>query len=1566
MANLNVTSEDVGIDGPAAGASLAVISAVSLAVNLTLLVIIGKRQSGILKTAERLLTLYCCLEATYAAVPALLSSVSYLGQWRVNANEVICDFHGWAACAAKCSCAFITTVLLLSCYLEQRQSLVYRTQMRLFYAAVFGVVVVCLIAAVPIMGGLKMASFEPSGSYCHFDYRQTIGFLRGFCISLVLAGYILLQTTLFCCVSILCDRRRNTGRDLERGIRKSSHGFNPETRGRKSLASRSQQRRGGLNDGNGVVPRNLRQQDKGSQESETFTTTVLVMVTVLWLCFLPFLIVVVLAQTGIPILSRVDFAVVRVLSVEGALNPILILVTFPPYRQRALEILTLPTRGCVGRRSRNQRHGLYVPDSKRIGLSESVVYDDSTLLDSKAWYLVKPNRSFARSYSTGDLTSHVTGHGITGGLHPHGARDTRYQSSLRSILQPSKSSEMLSQSQEKRRRSIHWEDGVNMGREVTHRSKVILVQQGPDKAKTGLDSVCYIDDEEASYSSETGSSYSDECTSESDHAADYHCSKSAPPVYIINGRAYYTPATSIQGTIYCQCEQCERRMEHQTNADRDPSSLGEGKGMLATTRVYGRAEQRAGTAPYESSTITTDGQEVSSPKSKKPRVLRKQVERLRRIRQHEIETSQHKGLIVRALDENAPGYYQEILTDLQDLPNKNQTTHTDYPYNEELDRDTLQNYGESCNEHDIRDDVHRIPNQQYEDQRRSATNRQEQSSYNINVGAVQQVNDDDLNNRIKVQKQFRNVLTVNEFPEMIAQTDVDQATTSLHLPRDGHNSPSNIMDSQANHERFNPSWSIRPLNVETRQDDPQLSVTSEHLGRGMESLKHLEMHCEHLLERSLSFRNNPENESSTAGQAVISKELAQAKTSPMQLPTEESVPNKIFGINTAERMQEVQQLTDTMIPQEVLGRGTMQVTNERQEIRQESIPSEVWMTSKTQMPHKMQSDLPMTSEVRVPHEIPRTKTEQETSQVQQTTDQTLMFNDVKVTGEAKMQYTVLENNKVEVQNTEQATLLEMPPEVLSGTRVNHKRQKPSEVATSSETQMISQQIQMHAACDQTAHMKLDESPGVCNSSNTLKISSQDARAEQSYQSRVGEDIDKPSSLMGQATMVNNVPMEKDIVFHGLKSEDPQVINILFQKVIMKPENQGREVPLGEVNVVRRPGDAKVDEIRQESHTILHIDTISRRQEQEISKGDEQPIKNQTTLEQGQQRQGDQNNSQGQNGEDLPTSHDIPYRHFLRSINGTPTKNEQHAIPSIHVTPSDSNDVVWASESDDSVESDSSVESLFCKPPMLKLGSKRRKGKNNLMIPYWLNTQSHTTDTCFSEMGSHSDIRSAINNDGSNRSSDTTGHENAHRQSAVEGQLDSTEILTNNQMDAGISVRYFEIKEPPKSNEKLQLLQQEAQSNGHMNTNEHMNITQQVSKSDNETTLQINTKQEISQGKTVGCDANPNSLRQGIKSTSKNFKQDNMNNNTLNSSQNETIGVSLQTPTCSQGRRRSQSIDSATIIEGFTSKGLRGVGGSDCNEDFQDTPIKMATRRASLPQLMLRGNPKKVYIKSEIL
>ena len=45
-----------------------------------------------------------------------------------------------------------------------------------------------------------------------------------------------------------------------------------------------------------------------------------------------------MAQTGYDVTPELDFAVVRMLSIEGALNPLIVLWSFPPYR-RIFQIL---------------------------------------------------------------------------------------------------------------------------------------------------------------------------------------------------------------------------------------------------------------------------------------------------------------------------------------------------------------------------------------------------------------------------------------------------------------------------------------------------------------------------------------------------------------------------------------------------------------------------------------------------------------------------------------------------------------------------------------------------------------------------------------------------------------------------------------------------------------------------------------------------------------------------------------------------------------------------------------------------------------------------------------------------------------------------------------------------------------------------------------------------------------------------------------------------------------------------------------------------------------------------
>ena len=300
MANITSKTE---IDGFSAGVSLAVVSTISLMSSILMVVVVGKRRKSRLHHSERFLTLYGCLEGTYATMPAVLSTVSYLShhQWSVNSNEVICDFHGWISFATKCACVVVTTSLLLERYLEKsrpdRNGRLISKQ--LFYVSVCCVLASGLLAAVPVIAGHKMASFEPTGSYCHFDYKGTTSLSRAYSISIVIIGYILLQAGLFCYISLCCERRQ--GRDKTKLI-----GVHSEINGNilNHVTDRQQRtkERGGhrcVTRGDDVQPwqqKILNVDDDATftatvLDDETyFTATVLAVVTIQWLCYLPFLV----------------------------------------------------------------------------------------------------------------------------------------------------------------------------------------------------------------------------------------------------------------------------------------------------------------------------------------------------------------------------------------------------------------------------------------------------------------------------------------------------------------------------------------------------------------------------------------------------------------------------------------------------------------------------------------------------------------------------------------------------------------------------------------------------------------------------------------------------------------------------------------------------------------------------------------------------------------------------------------------------------------------------------------------------------------------------------------------------------------------------------------------------------------------------------------------------------------------------------------------------------------------------------------------------------------------------
>ncbi|XP_071506385.1 uncharacterized protein [Diadema antillarum] len=308
-------SFDPEINAIAAGLSLAVLVALATIGNIILLAAVGfvvrAMPRGGWMAFHKLIFAFSCLELLYALVPCLIATVAYLTSWNVVDNQSVCDFMGWVALTLRVGSMWISTTLAVERYLvvSGRSRLTEVMAERLMYAAIGGLFLIFVLSAVPLMREAHMVSLaDTSGSYCHFEFTPKTTHTRAFAIAFVVLMYCLLQVSLFCHVSLLCQRSHDRSSPTKDGVDRNVHC-------------------------DATLP--SRRQDE--VQSVTFSSCLLSLW--LWICALPFTIAVILAQSQYEIGAKFDFAIVRILTVCSTLNPYVILATCGNYRAAFYDVI---------------------------------------------------------------------------------------------------------------------------------------------------------------------------------------------------------------------------------------------------------------------------------------------------------------------------------------------------------------------------------------------------------------------------------------------------------------------------------------------------------------------------------------------------------------------------------------------------------------------------------------------------------------------------------------------------------------------------------------------------------------------------------------------------------------------------------------------------------------------------------------------------------------------------------------------------------------------------------------------------------------------------------------------------------------------------------------------------------------------------------------------------------------------------------------------------------------------------------------------------------------------------
>ncbi|XP_033097714.1 uncharacterized protein LOC117101766 [Anneissia japonica] len=301
---MNATIDETATS--AIGGSLILVSTIAIICNVLFLVTISTARRS---APETLLLILSLLDLTFCILVTPISIVAYLIDWNIADTQSACDFQGTISFAIKFSSTFVVCCICLEryfCFKPIQTSFNTSWNGRAILVCTICVFFSLLVGAVPLIVGNSMKHFGDSMSYCHFNITPSDSVSTTFSVIVLICAYIMLQISMFCLVSVLCNWETYAVRT------------NPDER----------------QDGNTVHARGNTTTAGDSNHKRGLTRMLLAVAFLHWCCHLPFMVLLAVTQIQGRVSQTADFIVVYILAVQPTLNPLVIFALHPPYYHR--------------------------------------------------------------------------------------------------------------------------------------------------------------------------------------------------------------------------------------------------------------------------------------------------------------------------------------------------------------------------------------------------------------------------------------------------------------------------------------------------------------------------------------------------------------------------------------------------------------------------------------------------------------------------------------------------------------------------------------------------------------------------------------------------------------------------------------------------------------------------------------------------------------------------------------------------------------------------------------------------------------------------------------------------------------------------------------------------------------------------------------------------------------------------------------------------------------------------------------------------------------------------------